>query len=396
MSNPLEMSDDEFLKMNPPSGGSTAVVEEQPKQEETQTETVIEGEVIPPSGSSEENPPVQEEEQKQEETTDAAVNTDDKSTETSGDKAVQTSETEKKETTAKTEAKPADGAKKEEAPKTEEQEPPNYEAFYNQIMKPFKANGKTVELKTPDEAIKLMQMGANYTKRMQDLVPHRKVLTMLQNNNLLDENQLSYLIDLSKHNPDAIKKLVKDSGVDPLDINTSEETAYKPNNHKVTDVEVAFHSKLADIQSQPTGTETLQIINKTWDDISKDALWESPEILDHIQTQRDNGIYDQIVAEIDRQRMLGGLQNKPFIAAYKQVGEEMMAKNAFVLKQTNEPTPTPVVVTTRTVAPKPAVDNNDKARAASPTKTTPAKAKVLVNPLAMDDDEFLKSMSNRL
>lgn len=391
--NLLDLSDDEIMNMSaPPAKVETPVVEEPTKTDAP----VIEGEIIPPSGSTEVVDEPKEEIQQGEE--NDTPDTGDESTEASGDKTVQASETEKKEAPKKDESKPADGDPKKETPKAEVQTPPDYEAFYNQIMTPFKANGKTIKLQNPEEAIKLMQMGANYTKKVQELTPHRKVLTMLQNNGLLDESKLSYLIDLENKNPDAIKKLVKDSGIDPLDINTAEESAYKPVNHSVTDEEVNFYSKLDDVKSTQEGMETLQVIDKTWDQTSKEALWKDPSIMDVIQRQRGLGVYDQIVDEIDRLRMLGDLPpNTPFLIAYKAVGEQIQARNGFVLKQ---PTPVqqtdPVVVTTRVAQPKSEVANTDKARAASPSRTTPAKAKTISNPLAMDDDEFLKSMANRL
>ena len=90
-----------------------------------------------------------------------------------------------------------------------ESEKTDYEAFYKEVMTPFKANGKLIELRNPAEAVQLMQMGANYTRKMQAIQQHRKVLTMLENNGLLDEGKLSFLIDIEKKNPDAIQKLVK-------------------------------------------------------------------------------------------------------------------------------------------------------------------------------------------
>ena len=94
----------------------------------------------------------------------------------------------------------------------------DYKAAYEKIMTPFKANGKLISLESPDEAVRLMQMGANYTKKLQALQPQLRMLRMLENNGLLDEQKLSYLIDLDKKNPSAITKLVKESGIDPIDI----------------------------------------------------------------------------------------------------------------------------------------------------------------------------------
>jgi hypothetical protein len=147
-------------------------------------------------------------------------------------------------------------------------------------MAPFKANGKLIQLKDPSEVIQLMQMGANYTRKLQDIQPHRKVLLMLENNGLLDEGKLSFLIDLEKKNPEAIKKLVKDAGIDPMDIDTSSEPAYSEGNHLVSDEESGFRQVLDEMVSSETGKETVKLINTDWDQASKEALWKSPR--DHV------------------------------------------------------------------------------------------------------------------
>ncbi len=70
--------------------------------------------------------------------------------------------------------------------------PPDYKALYEKVMAPLKANGKTIDIKSPEELIQLAQMGANYTRKMQAIAPHRKVLLMLENNGLLDEGKLCF------------------------------------------------------------------------------------------------------------------------------------------------------------------------------------------------------------
>lgn len=289
--------------------------------------------------------------------------------------------------------------------KTTQESSPDYEGFYKQIMTPFKANGKTIELRNPAEAIQLMQMGANYTRKMQEVSGHRKVLQMLENNGLLDEGKLSFLIDLDKRNPDAIKKLVKDSGLDPMEIDTSEESAYREGNHRVTDEEVSFQSTLESLNSSDSGKDTIQTVHKTWDQASKEVLWKTPEILTVMHEQMQTGVYPRIAAEIDRQRTLGKLQpNVMFLQAYRDVGEEMSKANAFA--DLLEPKPEAnrgntqgkaAVVATRVATPKPALANSEKANAASPTRTTPSvSSNKLVNVLAMNDDDFMKQMASRV
>lgn len=255
----------------------------------------------------------------------------------------------------------------------------------------FKANGKDIELKSEAEALALMQMGANYTRKMQELQPHRKMLMMLQNNELMDEGQLSFLIDLAKGDKAAIQKLIKDNGIDPLDLDVTEDDTYKPGNHAVSDEEAGFRTAIQDLSSDEAGQETLRVINTKWDDASKEVIWKSPEIMGVFHEQRLNGVYDRITTEMERQITLGKIStNTPFLQAYKQVGDELMAAASGGNGQDGgqsgkEP------IATRTAAPKPALANGDQAAAASPSRAAPAGAKPKpTNPLQMSDDEFLK------
>lgn len=280
--------------------------------------------------------------------------------------------------------------------------PPDYKAFYEKIMAPLKANGKTIELRDPEEAIQLMQMGANYTRKMQALAPHRKMLLMLENNGLLDEGKLSYLIDLDKKNPEAIKKLIKDSGLDPLEIDLDDPKAkpYLEGNHRVSDEEATFRTVLDELSSNPEGKATLQAIQTQWDQASKEVLWKQPDVMSLIHQQRENGIYDRIVTELERQRSLGQIPpNVPFLHAYKAIGDQLAAAGGFddLVKpapfQSHQQQPAQAAPVATTVArPKPAAANGDKVSAASPTRSTPRKAETTVNPLALSDDEFMKQV----
>lgn len=300
------------------------------------------------------------------------------------------------------------------APSSKDMKPEELASFYDQVMKPFKANGRNITLRTPEEAIRLMQMGAGYGRKLQDMQPHLKTLRMLEKNNLLDEGKLSYLIDLDQKNPDAIKKLIKDAGIDPLDLNIEDNASYRPTNHSVSDTEVAFAETLKDVSALPGGKETIQLINSTWDKTSKEALWAQPEILTIIQSQRENGVFDQITAEIDRKKMLGEIApNVPFLEAYKIAGDAMVAAKALVIPGSETaPAPKPAnptpaaqpkvdpnagrVLGTRIAAPKSGASANDKAKAAASPQSSSRKAKETVNPLDMADDEFLKQFNGRI
>lgn len=352
----LSLSDDEIMSMSQAPELTQAETSEVPEQPETTTQE-------PPAVEEPETTTVEEPST----TTTQEPETAKPETEVPGDKPA---------------VKPEE--KKPEA------ETVNYEEAYKKVMAPFKANGKEINLASPEEAIKLMQMGANYTKKMQALQPNLKLLKMLENQGLLEEGKLNNLIDIHKRNPAAIQQLIKDSGIDPLEIDTSKDSGYVPGNHSVSDQELQFKAALDDLYNIQGGHEMVVAIDKQWDDASKQAIYKEPAVLTYLAQQKENGIYDRVMAEVEKERMLGNLNGVPILQAYQAVGNKLQAQGAF-----NKPTET--VVETRAAKPAATVANNDKARAASPTKAAPSKTTVQdFNPLAMSDEDFLKHMQTKL
>ncbi len=273
----------------------------------------------------------------------------------------------------------------------------NYEEEYKKIMAPFKANGREISLDNPEDVIKMMQQGANYTKKMQALAPNLKLMKMLDNNSLLDEGNINFLIDLSNKDPKAIQKLLHDSSIDPLDLDTSADPAYQPGNHSVSDEEMQFHDVLGDLKSTPEGQATISVVNTDWDQASREAVYREPQILKVITEQRANGIYDQISAEMEKRRVLGTLGNATFLQAYKEVGDSLHAEGKFdSVHQAPTSEPAEVVLETRAAKPKPSAPNGDKAKAASPASNAPKPAVKAFDPFNMTDEEIMAVNTTRV
>lgn len=302
---------------------------------------------------------------------------------------------------AKTEKAAADGAK---APDTTADQPAtdkpiDFEAEYKRLMAPFKANGREVSVGSVEDAIALMQMGANYNKKMAALKPNLRIMRMLDNNGLLDEAKLSFLIELDKKNPDAINKLVSDSNLSPMDFDAAKASEYKPKIHSVDEREIALDTVLDEIESSPAYTRTVEIVSKQWDGASKRVVAENPELLRVINSHVESGIYDRIHSEIERERMFGRLKGMSDIEAYRQVGDAIQARGGFndLGSAQSKTTVTPGAA----VVPAPKkVDEaklNEKRRAASSTKPASPAAKVTsdVNPLALSDEDFAKAADPR-
>lgn len=290
-----------------------------------------------------------------------------------------------------------------EAPKGEAEKPAgetkviDYEAEYKRLLAPFKANGREVQVQSVDDAIALMQMGANYNKKMQALKPNLALLKLLENNGLLSEEKISYLIDLSKNDAGAINKLVKDAGIDPMDLDAEKAAGYKPTVRKVDPREVELDAVLDEIQTTPSYSKTIDVVTKQWDDASKQVVADNPQLLKVINQHVAAGIYDLIVAEVERERMFGRLEGLSDIAAYKQVGDAIQARGGFdhLGRQGQQTNQAPVVV-----SPKPSDAEEERRKekklaASAPKAATPAKVEADFNPLAMSDEEFLKNARQR-
>lgn len=387
--NPLEMSDEDILKMNGPDEGAASAA---------------------PETATDPNPTPDAEASGDDETATAATAEGEAEAAAAGGEGEEEAEGEDKsagEATTEAEPKPGEGEKSEEKSGTETKSiaaeaevTVDYKEAYERVMA-FKANGKDVTLRNIDEAVQLMQMGANYTKKLQELQPQRKLLLMLQNNDLLDEGKLSFLIDLDKKDPEAIKKLIKDANIDPMDIDTSVEPAYLPGSHSVTDKEADFRAAVTELRSTSEGQETVHVLAQ-FDQASKQALWDDSTLVPVLHEQRQSGVYDLIADEVARRKTIGSIPaSTPFLQAYKLVGDAMLAEATGGQGGGQSGTDpageqTPQVVATRAATPKPTVANGDKAAAASPTKIATKKAEAFVNPLSQSDEQFLKSMEGRV
>ena len=282
--------------------------------------------------------------------------------------------------------------KKEEVVETSQID---YKAEYERLTQPFKANGKEIEVNSVEDAVELMQMGANYSKKMAALKPHLKLIKMLDKHGLMDESKLSYLIDLNGKNPEAIAKLVKDSGLDPMEMDENKADGYKPTSYKVDDREIELDNVLESIKDSPTYQRTISVVSNDWDKSSKEVIANTPQILSVLNAHMESGIYDIIQGELENERTFGRLQGLSDIEAYRYVGDRIQANGGFshlAKGQQNQSKQNAV-----SAKPMQVQDDKlkDKKRAAAPSKpaVTTQVAKDF-NPLALSDEEFAKFKPN--
>ena len=369
--NLLNLSDEELMNLDP------SALEEFNLGPE---EVLDDEEELPEDTSEDQDEPEEEEDSSNDEGSDEEPTEDDPSEEVEDAGA----EEEAPEEQAKKQAAPAEAAI-------------DYKSEYERLLAPFKANGREVKVTSVEDAVSLMQMGANYSKKMAALKPNLRLMKMLENSGLLSEEKLSFLIDLEKKDPAAISKLVNESGIDPLELDSEKAKAYTPNSYAVNDKEVVLDMVLEEIRETPSYDRTLDVVSNKWDRESKQAIANQPQLLKVINDHVDRGIYDIIVKEIEQERMFGRLGDISDLDAYRQVGDAIQARGGFAdLGRQKQTTPNAPVV----VPPKPKKVEDpkirDKRRAAGTTKSTGSSAPPAdFNPLSMSDEEFSKAANQK-
>ena len=373
---PLNMTDEEFLNSPEP------------------TDTIIEDNAtttIPEDEPTTDTVPDEKDTEEQEETSDEV--TKDSATEEEGKEDTPAENTEKEKLPNDIEDK-TETTEKTKVEETSTLTDAQYKEERDRLFSPIKANGGEITLASMDEAISLIQMGANYNKKMGQMKPHLKTIKLLEKNGINDPVKLNYLIDLDKKDPQAIVKLIKDSGIDLQELDIEADNKYTPKTRVVNETEIDLDTVLDDIQDTPTYNRTLKVVSEQWDGESKQAIANQPFILKTLNDQMENGIYDLINVEVERQRMLGGLNGIADIEAYRKIGEEIQARGGFDhlgSSQEQPPKQAPEVIVPKQKVEDPAL--KEKRKAATSTREAPPgdlSKSNKINPLSMTDEEFMK------
>ena len=253
-----------------------------------------------------------------------------------------------------------------------------------------------MQVKDPEDIVRLMQMGANYQKKMAQLKPNLKLIKMLEKNELLDEVKLHNLIDLSKKDPKAIAKLIEESDIDPLDINKDVPTDYQPTDYTVTDKEYNLDAVLDEIKDSATFTKTINVVTKDWDMESKNTITNYPEIISVIDSHMNNGVFEKVNAKLQQDKALGKLVGVPDVDAYRNISEQLFKEGVLVDKKPGASSEASNVSSKSEVNQQANADRNKKRKAVAPIKqATTQKSKTDDDFLGLSDEEFMKKYAGR-
>ena len=257
----------------------------------------------------------------------------------------------------------------------------DYEAVYKDIFKPFKANGKEITPRTVEDVVQLMQMGANYTKKMQLMAPLKKAAESLSRADI-KEDDLNFLIDVHKGDKEAIKKLLTKHNVDPMELDL-DSTNYVPKNNIVSDEDVEYSNILDDIHDSLPKIQ--EIMTNTWDTKSKEALLKDPNLMRALHEEIAMGRFDSVQAQLEIEKTFGRYKGKSDVEAYIDLVTKLAAKEQSNHQSNGKSKPTPKANTPTKPIP-------DKTKAAPiRTKATNQGSTLTAKDIfSMSEDQFAK------
>jgi hypothetical protein len=238
------------------------------------------------------------------------------------------------------EATPTDNSEYDDDSESVEEPYIDYKSEYEKITAPFKASGKTIQVRDSNEVISLMQKGVDYTKKQQALKPRLKELQILENQNMLGDN-LGYAIDLFNGNTKALAKLIKERNIDISELSPNmygeeEDNSpdYTPTNYSISDAEMRLKDVELTLKDSPNFQRLFTTLTEL-DDDSKAKFRNNPDLLLRLNEHMDSGLYDQIQNELEHRRIVGdaSVDGKNFYDAYTAVGNEILAYNANLAQQ---------------------------------------------------------------
>jgi hypothetical protein len=275
----------------------------------------------------------------------------------------------------------------------------DYKAEYERVLSPFKASGKTVEPKSIEEVVRLAQMGYDYGRKVAALKPQQRLIQTLEKNDITLED-VNYLVDLRQGKPEAIKKLLAEKSIDPMDLDLQEGVDYEPTDHSVSDSEAVLNEVVQEI-SQDESFKDTQVRLQKLDKASKSTLETHPADLRVLHEHIATGLYDKVMSEVEHQRALGHLAGVPDLIAYERVGNAMFAQEPSTPpKQSPSPTETSKLSAQDSGSPEPEAKAKGKSlrnrkRAASPQRGAAKPGKRNPKDIGrLSDEDFLKEFDS--
>jgi len=218
------------------------------------------------------------------------------------------------------------------------------QGFYDEVTSEFTANGKKMKGFTdPKKIIQSQQMAAGFSEKMSAFKPYRPFMNAIKESGMLeDKTKFDMAIDIMNGDKEAIKLLIKDKGIDILDMDM-DNIAYEGKQYTKSDVSLVLDDVIESARESGVESDIKDVLGGQWsDDGSLVEILEKPEdaqaLVNHMVKDADgNSVYSDVQARISeklRTDYNGSFTSKNSLARYKEAAKELENEYNESVKQT--------------------------------------------------------------
>lgn len=192
----------------------------------------------------------------------------------------------------------------------------------------FRANGQEYQFtqsEMKEQFGKVFGQAMDYTKKMQAIKPHRKTIDAIEQAGLTGDD-INLMIDVLKGDKDALSEVVKRTGVDALDLDT-ENSNYVAKDYGRNDTELAIKDIVDEISSDKEYSITHNVLDKQWDDKSRDAFIEDPNMIKLLHVDVKTGMFDKVNPIAQKLKVYDGA-SKSDLDYYKMAAQQYFESQA--------------------------------------------------------------------
>ena len=291
-------------------------------EEETETDVEETDETVEPEETEDDNTDSED--------TDLDTDSDEEedTEQENDDSAEDTSETDEEDQEENSQEE--DETSKEESENTDSE--PNYKEFYEKVaLAKFTANGKEVEgFKDPADLIRAQQMLHGYSDKMKVFKEYKPFLKALEERKITsDTGKFNLAMSLLDGDLEAIKKVLKDKGIDPLELDL-DDIKYTAKNVLPSQAQMLIEETYEQAENIGVGEKFTRVINKDWDVKSLQELVNNNAVRNDLLQHLSDGTYDIVNNEIKRMELLdatGALDNMSSIEKYRAAVLRLQQQN---------------------------------------------------------------------
>lgn len=182
----------------------------------------------------------------------------------------------------------------------------NYKEFYEKVaLAKFTANGREVEgFKNPEDLIRAQQMLHGYSDKMKVFKEYKKFLKPLEERGVIaDPDKFNLAMSLLDGDPEAIKKVLKDKNIDPLEFDL-DNIQYVPRVKLPSEAQLLIEENFEQAENLGIGDKFNKVISRDWDIPSLQEFVNNSAVRADLMQHLQDGTYDIVQNEIKRMELL--------------------------------------------------------------------------------------------